>query len=546
MKLLKSITNFLKKYKILLQLGGFLVIVIISINYYLQVKIKDGLYLITNSQNTAEKSYISIKKNLVKYYLFPQQYEGYLNEQKEVIFDIGTIKLDYSDSGSIKYANFVPNSSETADSPIGLYLTKTKYYNAEYQEYLDKYKIYERELKRKESPFYKEALRRKNSDFLGELQTIDDIYKIKLLPLHTLSFDRERLDKATEFAGLFISKYDHSIKTYTFRDYRPKNGNAANIFTEATFHIVPAEKVGDLKLDISYFEDGLSNIYYQDKDVIFGTIPIGDGVTKPFVFFINFDETNQYYILGYGHGNNRQILDYYSVFRTISAAPERGEFISLEDITITSDEFYQRFGIRYEEFFLERKISYLFREALLSLTTAPKVFYNEKNQGKNQEKNSAYKTAYIQQYPLPSIYSRIKRYVQPLDEIKAALLEKHPKGKWLDHYFIHNSDPDIDSRVSFFYPLQENIWIEVELAMDMKKYTSYSPYDGHNLRKILYIKLLEHYDFSVIPKIPEEAIPNIGKYTYVISKDQNDTDTYSVKEGLIDSFGNLLIESNQD
>lgn len=533
MKLLKLITNSLKKYKIILQLSFFTIVTIISISYYNLVKIKDGLYLIVDPKNSTEISYISIQQNIVKYYPFPEKYEGHLNKQKEVTFKNDTIKLDYSSSGALKHAQLITNSSHNNASPITLNLTKTKYSDPAFLEFLQKYTDYERELKHKNSGFYKEVLRRQNSDFLGELHTFSNLYKIKLMPLHTLSFKEVKLDKATEFAGIFISKYDHSIKTYSFRDYRPVGGYIGNIRSEATFHIVPVEKTENIKPETSYFEDILLSIYYQDDNVIFGTYPIGGGATKPFIFYINFDEKNQYYTLGYGYGDYQQIIDYYSVFRTISEDPKKGELISLDDLTLSSNEFHQRYGIRYEEYFDDTKIPYEFRMKLKSLTSAPDIFFNEKNQGKNSD----YHYTHFRTQALSGIFTRVKRYVQSLDDIKIELLEKHPHGKWIKNYFIHNDDPNIDTGISFLQPLQENIWIEIEL--DARNDTKYFRYNGYNLQKILYVKLLEHYDFSVIPKIPEKAIPNIGKYTYMKAQDK-DSPTYQVKEGTIDSFGNLL------
>lgn len=528
----------MKYPKLILQLGLFLIISIVAISYYNLVEIKKGLYLVTNPQDRAKTAYISVNKDLVTYYLFPEKYKGYLSKQKEVVFDIGTIKLDYSSSGPLKLATFTPSASNSNDSATDLNLTKTKYSNDEFNDYLQKYHDYERELKHKNSGFYKEVLRRQDSDFLGELHTFSNLYKIKLMPLHTLSFHEKKLDKDTEFAGIFISKYDHSIKTYTFRDYRPVYGYIGNIRSEATFHILPAEKTENIKPEISYFEDELSSIYYQDDNVIFGAYPIGDGATKPFIFYINFDEKNQLYTLAYGYGDYRQIIDYYSIFRTIAEDPEKGDLVSLDDLTLSSDEFYQRYGIRYEEYLDDTKIPYEFRIKLKSLTSAPDIFYNEKN----QRKNSNYKRTYFRTHALSGIFTRVKRYVQSLDEIKEALLEKHPQGKWVENYFIHHTDPNIDTGISFFYALQDDIWIEIEL--DAPNDTKYRRYNGYNLKKILYIKLLEHYDFSVIPKIPKEAIPNIGKYTYIKQQDEN-SNIYQVKEGTIDVFGNLLTPAKE-
>ncbi|MHC5225038.1 hypothetical protein [Ignatzschineria sp. LJL83] len=411
---------------------------------------------------------------------------------------------------------------------------KIKKSDPEFITYKESFDRHHAQMDREKTPFHQEVLRRKTSDFLGETFQFHDVYSIKLMPLQALTFTGSTSERDVEFANLKLAKSTgKEIGAYRFREYRPIYGSVGNIFSEAWLYLVPAKKED---IDLTFMTDSFSSIFYQDETVIFGNYIIGEGFTKPYLFYAQYDEAREIYIVGYANGNNRQLLDYYNGFRSIAENIELEEEVSLEDLALTSAEFKSKYGIQYEEYIEEEmKIDYPFRERILKLTDRPDIFYDERSAGTKD----GYMLAHFSSDPsrLQSAYIKIKRHIGSLDVIQADFLSQSPKGKWIKNTFIHDVNPKSRSSLSFFKELQDDLYLEILFPGTGR----FSEVTKSNFLKMLFIKQLEVADFGEIPHIPNEAIPNIGKYRSTFkTKREFDGETYQFEEGKTDLFGNLL------
>ena len=474
-------------------------------------------------KNIFDASYIKLTDNQLNYYLYTQEFSETLDENKSVQFSIGTLSIKNNTSNSLNIESQDFDSCRVWQCIVNIKFTKTNEETPRFQEVARSII----ESKNEKAEFINEIKKRItqgiHGDYVGEKVWLSDNLAIKLKPSQLIGLrENYELPRTIKYGDLALNKDDDQIYNIEYSNQYNPSSNVTNILTNAIVSVVPSTSKN---IDFSDVKNTLSEIYYEDDYGFVGQHEYGI-----FGFYNYYDERLKAYIVSQIFGDNVvDVIDHYVSLRSIDSDKHNESMISAEDFALSLPELETKYGVTLEGLFQKDTVQKNYIDTLKRYLTIPDVFYHNRSM---VEKNG-----YVSVSQYLGLFSfqetKMKIYDQSLEKVMTELLEKYPDGKRFNDIFIFSVKEGIQSGFVYLFESQKNMTIEIFVPRSQ----------GRQFEKVMYGKLLESLDFSAMPKIEPEIIPNIGKYTRKSFVDNGENaEFYEFEEGKTDLFGNLLTE----
>ncbi|MDC9820014.1 hypothetical protein ABRQ07_15630 [Pectobacterium polonicum] len=350
------------------------------------------------------------------------------------------------------------------------------------------------------------------NDFPGIPFYLDEHFEIKLpfkmydkLDLWTFGTYVRRMGR------LLIDRENKDTQIYSYQDKQNK--------TDFDLFTVSAAKE-DFKL-ASWLE-GQKGVLFQSEN---GAAYDNQQGTLEAVYF-QYDEAKQRYFIGLANAEDTVALaNAFAVLRTMDERYRGEQALSMYDLALSQQELEAKYGVKIaDEFTIAEMHQQIWKDINKNL---------EKPERFIDRGMKRIRIRFPSEVFTYDIYFQVSP--QSIPELMAETKEIIPEGKQVDDIFIYGDSAFVG------YEYDVNVGNGLTLQFLVPKDS------GTPLERLMFLHVLRQLDMAHFPVIPEQEGKNLSKYERASFFESNlDNRYFKVKEGLIDSVGNLIIANPAD
>ncbi|AYH02883.1 hypothetical protein F6Q07_04875 [Pectobacterium parmentieri] len=310
---------------------------------------------------------------------------------------------------------------------------------------------------------------------------------------------------------LLIDRENKDTQIYSYRDKQNK--------TDFDLFTVSAAKE-DFNL-VSWLE-GQKGVLFQSEN---GAAYDNQQGTLEAVYF-QYDEAKQRYFIGLANAEDTESLaKAFAVLRTMDERYRGEQALSMYDLALSPQALEAKYGVKIADTF--------------NIAEMHQQIWKDIN--KNLEKPERFIDRGMKRIRIrfPSevftydIYFQVSP--QSIPELMAETKEIVPEGKQVDDVFIYGDS----AFVGYEYDAHVGNGLILQFLVPKDS--------GTPLERLMFLHVLRQLDMTHFPMIPEQEGKNLSKYERAPLFGSNlDNRYFKVKEGLIDSAGNLIIANPAD
>lgn len=310
---------------------------------------------------------------------------------------------------------------------------------------------------------------------------------------------------------LLIDRENKDTQIYTYRD--KQNNTDFDLFT------VSAAKED---FNLASWLEGQKGVLFQSEN---GAAYDNQQGKLEAVYF-QYDEAKQRYFIGVANAEDTVALaNAFAVLRTMDERYRGEQALSMYDLALSQPELEAKYGVKIAD---SLNIANMHKEVWAGIKLhlgKPECFIDSGMKRIRLTFPSRVFSYYIyfNIYPksIPNLIAKTKKII--------------PEGKPLNDAFIYGDGAFVG------YEYNVNVGNELTLQFLVPKDA------GTPLERLMFLHVLRQLDLALLSSIPEQEGKNLFKYGDATFVRTNIDDRYfSVKEGLIDSEGNLIIAGPAD
>ncbi|MBN3116268.1 hypothetical protein H4F46_15350 [Pectobacterium brasiliense] len=310
---------------------------------------------------------------------------------------------------------------------------------------------------------------------------------------------------------LLIDRENKDTQIYTYRD--KQNNTDFDLFT------VSAAKED---FNLASWLEGQKGVLFQSEN---GAAYDNQQGKLEAVYF-QYDEAKQRYFIGLANAEDTVALaNAFAVLRTMDERYRGDQALSMYDLALSQPELEAKYGVKIAD---SLNIANMHKEVWAGIKLhlgKPECFIDSGMKRIRLTFPSRVFSYYIyfNIYPksIPNLIAKTKKII--------------PEGKPLNDAFIYGDGAFVG------YEYNVNVGNELTLQFLVPKDA------GTPLERLMFLHVLRQLDLALLSSIPEQEGKNLFKYGDATFVRTNIDDRYfSVKEGLIDSEGNLIIAGPAD
>lgn len=350
--------------------------------------------------------------------------------------------------------------------------------------------------------------------FWGVPHAITDHLILKLSPAQSNGL-RYGMPEHTELKpfklqDIALDPQDESLEILSFYTNEVPSNEVHQIDTYSYLFIIQIEK--SLSLDLSKIRPN-DHRYYTTKSGFIAE----DSQGFYAINYYNFPQLKQAVIVLTEGLNHLNVIKHFRAIETLQnrTAAEMESLlitpyeISLQDSQLTLSTLENRYDITLSELFRVDEIARNYSAEISRLIKSQDLFVKT---GPNTDAGYHLFKQFLGDYHFNETYIRLHpaRLSATLKAIRSANAgnaaergHKKVNDLWVSPIYTYSIQPNEASGLSYLKEIQPGVTLEI-----------FSPsMQGHVAEKVLFGKMLQQFDFSNLPKIKQDAIPNIGKYT---------------------------------
>ncbi|MDY4334001.1 hypothetical protein SOV78_08320 [Pectobacterium brasiliense] len=310
---------------------------------------------------------------------------------------------------------------------------------------------------------------------------------------------------------LLIDRENKDTQIYTYRD--KQHNTDVDLFT------VSAAKED---FNLASWLEGQKGVLFQSEN---GAAYDNQQGKLEAVYF-QYDEAKQRYFIGLANAEDTVALaNAFAVLRTMDERYRGDQALSMYDLALSQPELEAKYGVKIAD---SLNIANMHKEVWAGIKLhlgKPECFIDSGMKRIRLTFPSRVFSYYIyfNIYPksIPNLIAKTKKII--------------PEGKPLNDAFIYGDGAFVG------YEYNVNVGNELTLQFLVPKDA------GTPLERLMFLHVLRQLDLALLSSIPEQEGKNLFKYGDATFVRTNIDDRYfSVKEGLIDSEGNLIIAGPAD
>lgn len=310
---------------------------------------------------------------------------------------------------------------------------------------------------------------------------------------------------------LLIDRENKDTQIYTYRD--KQNNTDFDLFT------VNAAKED---FNLASWLEGQKGVLFQSEN---GAAYDNQQGKLEAVYF-QYDEAKQRYFIGVANAEDTVALaNAFAVLRTMDERYRGEQALSMYDLALSQPELEAKYGVKIADLL---NIANMHKEVWAGIKLhlgKPECFIDS---GMKRIRLTFPSRVF-------SYYIYFNIYPKSIPKLIAKTKKIIPEGKPLNDVFIYGDGAFVG------YEYNVNVGNELTLQFLVPKDA------GTPLERLMFLHVLRQLDLALLSSIPEQEGKNLFKYGDATFVRTNIDDRYfSVKEGLIDSEGNLIIAGPAD
>ncbi|GLY59867.1 hypothetical protein Pcaca05_07250 [Pectobacterium carotovorum subsp. carotovorum] len=310
---------------------------------------------------------------------------------------------------------------------------------------------------------------------------------------------------------LLIDRENKDTQIYTYRD--KQNNTDFDLFT------VNAAKED---FNLASWLEGQKGVLFQSEN---GAAYDNQQGKLEAVYF-QYDEAKQRYFIGVANAEDTVALaNAFAVLRTMDERYRGEQALSMYDLALSQPELEAKYGVKVADLL---NIANMHKEVWAGIKLhlgKPECFIDS---GMKRIRLTFPSRVF-------SYYIYFNIYPKSIPKLIAKTKKIIPEGKPLNDVFIYGDGAFVG------YEYNVNVGNELTLQFLVPKDA------GTPLERLMFLHVLRQLDLALLSSIPEQEGKNLFKYGDATFVRTNIDDRYfSVKEGLIDSEGNLIIAGPAD
>ncbi|WP_409308126.1 hypothetical protein [Pectobacterium sp. B1J-3] len=310
---------------------------------------------------------------------------------------------------------------------------------------------------------------------------------------------------------LLIDKENEDTLIYTHQDQQ----------TDFDLFTVSAEKSD---FNLALWLEGQNEVLFQSDS---GAAYYNRQGILEAVYFQYDESTHRYFV---GLANTEEIVPLakaFAVLRTMDKRYRGEQVLSMRDLALSQQALEEKYGIKIADEFDLADMHQILWEAIDDALAKPIRFMTQRMR----------RTAIA--FPSGSRYEHdvlVSVSTKTRAELMAEVKAKIPEGKQIDeHVFVYGDM--VSDGYEYYVDAKDGFTLHFTVTHDT----------GTPLERLMFVQVLRQLDLARFPTIPEQEKKNLFKYNRPEgSRDDTSERYFVVKEGLLDSTGNLIIPAPDD